>query len=61
MEWFSFYVILVSAMLNLEQFFAGKEVLLMDVISDVLLAIAADIISGVLLYFICKWLDRKDS
>lgn len=47
-------------MLNLEQWFAREEVLLMDVFPDVLLVIVADVISGLLLYFICKWLDSKE-
>ncbi len=33
----------------------------MTVLSDVLLAIIADIVAGTLLYFICKWLDSKDN
>ena len=33
----------------------------MDVLTDVLLTIIADIIAGILLHFICKWLDGKDN
>lgn len=32
----------------------------MTVLSDVLLAIAVEVVAGILLHIICKWLDGKD-
>lgn len=33
----------------------------MAIFLDVLLAVVADIVAGLLLYLICKWLDSKDN
>ena len=37
-----------------------EEVKLMSLIIELALTIIADVIAGIILYFVCRWLDSKD-
>ena len=52
-------ILFLSSVTDYVPYGSWKEVKLMSLIPELALTIIADVIAGIILYFVCKWLDGK--
>ena len=52
-------ILFLSSVTDYVPYGSWEEVKLMSLIPELALTIIADVIAGIILYFICKWLDGK--
>ena len=52
-------ILFLSSVTDYVPYGSWKEVKLMNLAPELVLTIVADVIAGIILYFVCKWLDGK--
>ena len=53
-------ILFLSSVTDYVPYGSWEEVKLMSLMPELALTIIADVIAGIILYFICKWLDSKE-
>ena len=52
-------ILFLSSVTDYVPYGSWEEVKLMNLAPELVLTIVADVIAGIILYFVCKWLDGK--